>query len=505
MSDKMDIDDQGLQGAVDPKATPPGDPAKSTGGYSWTYAFEVPLLTLELVCEESEKKTIKQVESELGVTIEFERTTPHYKGFGNGLCRILARETLAIYRALALIVALVRLSSPARYCFWTHWLVLDEVFQIDSIPDQTDRVETGVEHVETKSVDDGSGDGHQDSSTSLANDSTQTISGTLGEVHNVKTTASSQSSEPPKNSGWAIESNKDSQSQIPQSGWEDPPAPCLPLAPSEPQIPLSTTPPILEPSGSATGPPLETINQDYFGSTTPCSSPGEVAQTNVDSERLPTQPLTPFQEELLSDKLISDQDYKRMLDVDKAQLPQDTQAHHPSFEWLQEAFKLHNPGKPGPHQVDLGKDAQLNRSSTSTTPLSELAVKKSEPPIETIEAPMKKSEPPFETTEPPVKNSELRVEKSEPPIKKSEPRVEYSEPHPIENKAVIKRLMELPLGTEEYLRENNFQAIREIILESNAHCRLSSTPECLRFWAVGTEREVSLAMVLISIKIKEFL
>ncbi|KAA1128243.1 hypothetical protein PGTUg99_013845 [Puccinia graminis f. sp. tritici] len=468
MSDKMDIDDEG-QGAVHPRATP-GDP-KSTE-YAWTYAFEVPLLTLE-VCEESENKTIKQVERELGVTIEFERTTPHYRGFGNGLCRILARETLAIYRALALIVALVRLSSPARYCFWTHWLVLDEVFQLDSIPDQKDRVETGVEHVETQSVDDGSGDGHKDSSTTLAKDSTQTISGTLGEVH--KTTGPAQSSGPPNNSGCAIESNKDSDSQIPQSGWEDPPAPCLPLAPSEPQIPLSTTPPILEPSGSVGCTLLETIKQDYFGSTTPCASPVEVAQTNVNSERLPTQPLTPFEEELLSDKLISDQDYKRMLDVDKVQLPQDAQAHDPSFEWLQEAFKFNNP------------------------------VEKSEPPIETIEAPKKKSGPPFETTEPPVKDCELRVEKSQPPIKKSEPRVENSEPAPIEKKAVIKRLMEFPLETEEYLCKNNFQSIREIIQESNASCRLSSTPECLRFWAVGTEREVSLAMILISIKLKEFL
>jgi hypothetical protein len=203
---------------------------------------------------------------------------------------------------------------------------------------------------------------------------------------------------------------------------------------------------------------LETIKQDYFGSTTPCSSPGEVARlTNVNSERLPTQPLTPFEGEHLSNKLISDEQYaKRMLDMNKVQLPQDAQANHPSFEWLhlQEAFKFHNAGKPGPHQLDRGKGAQSN---PSTTPLSELPIENTElHPLEKPEPPTEKTGPPLETTEPtinksepPVENSELPVEKSQPPVKATEPPIEKSEPPPIVKKAVIKRLMEFPLGTEE--------------------------------------------------------
>ncbi|POW22307.1 hypothetical protein PSHT_01469 [Puccinia striiformis] len=63
--------------------------------------------------------------------------------------------------------------------------------------------------------------------------------------------------------------------------------------------------------------------------------------------------------------------------------------------------------------------------------------------------------------------------------------------------------MGILFATQDYLSAWEFHPIREVIYKSGGWCRLTITPQCLWFLAIGSEEEVSLAMVLISSKCEE--
>ncbi|KAI7947377.1 hypothetical protein MJO28_009285 [Puccinia striiformis f. sp. tritici] len=325
---------------------------KSDQEYSYTFA--VPLATIDKSERRSEKETIKRIERELSIRIEFEKTVPHFRGFGNGSCRIMSTELLAIYRALALIVALVRLSSPSRYCFWTHW----------------NDDHSLLEYAQCSSRD----------------NSNQPYSW-MDEETPVTQRESNEPAGPIENeyTGACTVTNESEKAQQ-YSEWEDQPSHSSPpaMSTSTPRVEfapiISTTPPLPEVPLPYIAPAVpETTNLNHFESTTPCSS------------------------------------------------PQDGREATP-------------------------RDDQINDQLSSTTPLESVS--------------------PSSDQDPPQR---------------------------------FKNTIDLPLASQDYLSAREFHPIREVIYESGAWCRLTITPHCLRFLAIGTEQEVSLAMVLISIKLEESL
>ncbi|POW14813.1 hypothetical protein PSTT_02640 [Puccinia striiformis] len=53
----------------------------------------------------------------------------------------------------------------------------------------------------------------------------------------------------------------------------------------------------------------------------------------------------------------------------------------------------------------------------------------------------------------------------------------------------FKNTIDLPLASQDYLSAREFHPIREVIYESGAWCRLTITPHCLRFLAMGLNKK----------------
>ncbi|KAH9461471.1 hypothetical protein MJO29_008971 [Puccinia striiformis f. sp. tritici] len=368
---------------------------KSDQEYSYTFA--VPLATIDKSERRSEKETIKRIERELSIRIEFEKTVPHFRGFGNGSCRIMSTELLAIYRALALIVALVRLSSPSRYCFWTHWLVPEDIVStskdINDIDDDGGKRSRRVSLGQVNSIDRRRSNSRNDDHSLLeyaqcsSRDNSNQPYSWMDEETPVTQRESNEPAGPIENeyTGACTVTNESEKAQQ-YSEWEDQPSHSSPpaMSTSTPRVEfapiISTTPPLPEVPLPYIAPAVpETTNLNHFESTTPCSS------------------------------------------------PQDGREATP-------------------------RDDQINDQLSSTTPLESVS--------------------PSSDQDPPQR---------------------------------FKNTIDLPLASQDYLSAREFHPIREVIYESGAWCRLTITPQCLRFLAIGTEQEVSLAMVLISIKLEESL
>ncbi|OAV87262.1 hypothetical protein PTTG_08421 [Puccinia triticina 1-1 BBBD Race 1] len=484
MPGPMDIDEPEGGGRGCPSSTNELDETKKLMGGEWncSYLLPIPILTIE-GCE-ANPGAKERIENEFRVSVTFKQTMPHYKGFGNGLCRILAQDSLAIYRSLNLVVALVRLSAPSRYCFWTHWLFPQEIIWNSHINHQKTNNPSILNYkpplpaggfCNEQDPSKLAAAGNPGSSADQGHKDPQSFFRMEDEVPGAPSTEPAAPIETDEPYRWPKEPSPTGQPggvissstplDTPYSPEPGPPAgspidtpPVLDHRPS-PHSPTDT-PPVLESPSAAHFPPGA---DNYLVTTTPCSSLEERARAPADSRRVfSIQPTTPASDELgpdhaeLTPRAAHKPDPTHLaLDITASEpvLPPDHPDSQQSFTWLNGSLELAQ-DRPPPQAPPHPSPPTPNQDATESQ--------------QTVNTSQSSHENP--TTE---------------------------------SSGMTSSVLELPLTIKEYLSKKEFYAVREIIHESKAFCRISVTPESLRFSAVGTQEQVSLAMVLMSIKIKE--
>lgn len=372
----------------------------------YSYTFPIPLHTIR-TSELNNHTALKSIQKSLEVSVTFRRTMPHYKGFGNGSCQISGQK-MAIYQALALMVALVRLSSPSRYCFWTHRIISENILPFE------DHSSPGDDEKESEILDNSaamvpmgvlSNSSDCQEEFKLVTPTTQLIT-------------SDGSLSPPSRT---IEPNEDTQRS--QFG--------SPNQTGHP--PYGSTPRIFSSEYKAWPDSISPKLERYHGSETP----NQMNPRGIETTRLI---YSPGRTSLLTG---------------------DSGGSVCGPSTL---------GRDGKHieKVEKSEDPALEIQTNNFT--------------QELECPQ----------------SLDRIVEGFNPIMSAPDEIK-----PVGN-VFHENSLEISLEALEFLSQKGFRIIREVIIESQSFCRLSRTPNSLTFLAVGTELQVSIAMISISVRLKEF-